>query len=288
MTHPKVYIQGHEGSFHDAVAKRYFGSEIEVVPCDTFGELSHRLSEGSPQDSAVMAIENSIAGTILANYKLLREHHLSINGEVYKRIQLNLITLPGQTIDQISEVRSHQMALKQCSHYLRQYPHIRLVESEDTALSAKIIADRQESGVACIASTEAADLYNLDILAESVEDIDLNYTRFFILNQTPQGAVDYDKASIYIRVSHQPGSLLAVLDTLADLQINVSKLQSYPVLGQFNEYYFHIDLEFESEIQYTEAIDRLQGQTLELNQLGTYRRADVSAILRNELNSFML
>lgn len=288
MTRPKVYIQGHEGSFHDAVAKRYFGNDIEIVPCESFGKLGKRLSCGNVHDSAVMAIENSIAGTILANYKLLREHQLSITGEVYKRIQLNLLALPGQTIEDIKEVRSHQMALKQVSLYLGQYPYLKLIESEDTALSAKVIADRKETGVACIASTQAADLYNLNILAESIEDINLNYTRFFILSKTESQPKDYNKASIWMRITHQPGSLLTILTTLANLGINVSKLQSYPVLGQFNAYYFHMDLEFESAIQYTEAIERLRHQTLELKQLGLYTRADVSAILRNELTSFML
>lgn len=288
MPKRKVYIQGHQGSFHDAVAKRYFGTDINVIPCETFSELGNSLKNGKSQDYAVMAIENSIAGTILANYKILREHKLNIIGEVYKKIQLNLLALPGQSIDEIKEVRSHHMALKQCTKFLRQYPCIKLVESEDTALSAKQIAKNKENGVACIASTEAAELYKLDMLFESIEDINLNYTRFFILNNKLEAMLNYNKASIWMRLSHQCGSLVLALNVLAELNINVSKLQSYPVLGKFNEYYFHMDLEFESMIQYTEAIERLHEHTLELSQLGLYSRADVSSILRNELTNFML
>lgn len=288
MTHPKVYIQGHEGSFHDAVARRYFGDKIQVIPCDTFDELGRNLSQGSDQDSAVMAIENSIAGSLLANYKLLREHRLTINGEVYKRIQLNLLAMPGQSLHQIKEVRSHHMALKQCSQYLHEHDHIKLVETSDTALAAKHIAESNETGVACIASIQAANLYNLEVLADRIEDINLNYTRFFILNKSIQDTGACDKATIWIRISHQPGSLVAVLSTFADLQINVSNLQSFPVHGQFNAYYFHIDLEFESLDHYNEAMVRLQGLTSGLHQLGLYPRADVSAILRNQLVNYML
>jgi len=291
MSTANIYIQGYDGSFHDAVAKRYFGPNCTVVPCDSFEELCQRLRNGSPDDSAVMAIENSIAGTILPNYKLLREYNLNIQGEVYKKIELNLIALHNQSLDKITEVRSHNMALKQCSQFLKQFPHLRIVESEDTAKSAKEITEEQLSGIACIASNEAASIYQLEILAASIEDIQMNYTRFFILNQNDGIVIQdnsYNKASIYMRLRHEAGSLVNALNTFSEYKINISKLQSNPVLGKFNEYYFHIDIEFDALIQYQEVLNVLSTQTLEVKQLGVYQKADVSSVMRDELTNYML
>ena len=288
MSTPNIYIQGYPGSFHHGVANRYFDQAIKVVPCDSFEQLGKLLADGSEENYAVMAIENSIAGTILPNYRILREYNLNVIGEIYSRIEMQLMGLPGEDMSTIKEVRSHQMAIKQCYTYLHQYPHLRLVDSEDTALAAKEIKERQLNGVACIASRQAAELYGLDIIASSIEDIELNYTRFFILKNHSIEVKTANKASIWIRLEDTPGTLLQVLKVFELENINISKLQSYPVLGQFLEYYFHMDLEFGDISQYHKAMSEIESLTIGLDQLGIYNKADISAVFKNQLNAYLL
>jgi len=284
MKKQKVIVQGYSGCFHEEAAHKYFGElPLEIVPTRTFSDLAHTLVHNPDDHIAILAIENSIAGSLLQNYRIIRENHLRVIGEVYLRIEHHMMALSGQSIDDIYEVHSHPMALYQCLDYLRNYPHIRLVEKEDTALSAKQISDNNLNGIAAIASSVAAELYDLEILAKGIETSKINYTRFFIVQDSTQPLVlsDFDKASVYLRVPHQKGSLVKVLQVISDRNINVSKLQSYPVLGEVNTYYFHLDLEFGDLDDYEDCIDDLQDVTSMIEVIGLYEKDEVVSLDSN-------
>ena len=272
-----IAIQGYRGCFHQEAAAKYFNSnELTVLECDTFNKLGEAISD-EVAPIGIMAIENSIAGSILQNYRILRENNFTIVGEVFLRIVHNLMALPGDNIASIKEASSHPMAIKQCLHFFKQHPHIKLVESIDTALSAKVVSENKLKGFAAIASKTAAQLYDLEILNESIETSKINYTRFFII-QKNEGIINHDevnKASIYLRVLDKPGCLLKVLKIIEDQNTNISKLQSYPVLGKVSEYFFHLDLEFVQYDQYKNIMDKLQDVTMELKELGSYKKATV-------------
>jgi prephenate dehydratase len=272
----KIIIQGYPGCFHEEAAVKYFeSSELLTIPARTFPELAKKLLANPIDHLAIIAIENSIAGSLLQNYRILREHHFRVIGEVYLRIRHNLMALPGEDMMKIREVHSHPMALNQCLDFLNTYPEVLLVESEDTALSAKRVKEHQLNGVAAIGSATAARIYDLNVIAEGIETSKVNYTRFFIIQDdtqhVPEG--DFDKASIYLRVKHEKGSLMKVLQHINDEDINMSKLQSYPVLGEAREYFFHIDLEFEQMDQYRRLIRRLEDCTIMVEVLGVYNKA---------------
>jgi len=272
----KIIIQGYPGAFHEEAANEYFRYEkLEIVPAMTFEILASQLFEDKSIDFGIMAIENSIAGSLLQNYRLLRENQFRIIGEIYLRIRHNLMALPGQKIDDIREVVSHPMALNQSMKYLKSLNSVRLIETEDTALSAKRIAEKKLKNIAGVASKTAARIYGLEILAENIETSKINYTRFFIIKKNgiiPNIKGDENKASIYVRVKHEKGSLLNVLNKIASCDINMSKLQSYPVLGSMSEYYFHIDLEFSKVDQYKRLIEKLKPDTLITEELGVYKK----------------
>ncbi len=272
----KLVIQGYPGSFHDEVSRKYFGhNHIEIIPAKSFHTLSQMLAEDASINYGVMAIENSIAGSILQNYKLLREYDFWICGEEYLRIGMQLVALPGQTIADIHHVESHPMALYQVTQFFQEHRHISLSESVDTALSAKKIRDENLMGVGAIASRIAADVYDLDIIAADIETSKVNYTRFVIISRQPEynSLGNADKASIYLRVPHHQGSLLKVLEKISDHRINISKLQSFPVMGEFNTYYFHLDLEFDSFEQYEKCIEEVRDVSTDLEELGVYKKA---------------
>ena len=272
----KVAIQGYPGSFHDEVCSQYFDSSIERVPADSFDILGSLLTNDEVQH-AVMAIENSIAGTILQNYRILREAGFWIRGESYLRIKHNLCVTPGTKMDQIKEVHSHPMALNQCLSFLSHYPSIKLVETEDTALSALQLSKSRRNDIASISSVNAAELYQLDMLAEGIETNKNNYTRFFILSKERQEVdATADKASIYIRIPDQKGQLLKVLQVIDDHDLNLSKLQSFPVLGAMREYFFHLDIEFDDISQYKQLRNDLQPITRAYTELGIYKRASIT------------
>ncbi len=274
----KVIIQGYPGSFHDEIAHRYFEDvDITTINADSFQVLGHRFKNEEDISFAVMAIENSIAGTILQNYRIIREQRFTILGEAYLRIKMNLMALEGTTMGELREIHSHPMALYQCTEFLGRYPHIKLVESEDTALSAMHIRDNQSRHIAAIGSARAASIYDLSNLAEGIEDNKTNYTRFFILSRNPTDIEEGNKASIWCRICHEQGSLLHILSVIANHNINLSKLQSYPVLGKLAEYSFHMDLEFDDYDQYLALSDILRQETLQYQELGIYQRADISA-----------
>lgn len=270
----KVVIQGLAGSFHDEVAREYFGNNrINVVSASSFEGVAKILNQDNSIHYGVMAIENSIAGSLLQNYRILRENDFWISGEIYHKIQHQLLALPGQSIEDINIVESHPMALLQCTNFLSQYEHIKVIESSNTAVSAKKISDNQLKGTATIASNTAADIYGLEKLFENVQNKQINYTRFVVFSREPQyssiGVAD--KASIYIRVPHDKGSLLKAIQDIARHDINISKLQSYPVSGELNTYYFHIDLEFKNINQYESCIEDLKQSTTALEELGVYK-----------------
>ena len=274
----KIAIQGVSGCFHEEAARKYFGpTRLETVEAESFEILSQKVLEDSSIHYGIMAIENSIAGSLLQNYRLLRENNFWISGEVYLRVVHNLMALPGQNIEDIKEVASHPMALNQCIEYLNSYDHFRLIECPDTAQSAKEIRTNLTQGRAAIASSTAAELYNLEILSPGIETSKSNYTRFFIISKESQFSSigNADKASIYLRVSDRSGQLLKVLEAIADQNINISKLQSYPVLNEISQYYFHLDLEFDHLTQYENAIEEIKGITIALDELGIYKKATI-------------
>ncbi len=282
----KIAIQGYPGSFHSVAAARYWGdTPYTLIPADSFDILGQMLASGEA-DVAIMAIENSIAGTLLQNYRILRENDFWVSGELYLRIKHHLIGCPGTTLEDIRSVASHPMAFFQCRSFLNQYPQWKIVESEDTALSAKVIAELGKKSKACIASEQAAQLYGLDIVVNNIETSKANYTRFFIVNKNrPDDIIGMDKASVYIRIPDQKGQLLKVLTEVQNHGINMSKLQSFPVVGSFRAYFFHLDLEFDHIEQYNGLKESLQELNYEIEEMGLYARADISAILEKQQQS---
>lgn len=269
----RVAIQGYEGSFHQVAAWTFFGKSVEVIPCATFREVVRRASTEGPETGGVMAIENSIAGSILPNYNLLQQSQLHITGEVYLQINQNLLVNPGVKLEDIREVHSHPMALLQCMEYLDKY-NWKLIETEDTALSAKHVHQHHSKHIAAIASTLAAELFDLKVIAPDIHTMKNNYTRFLILdNQKNQDDLpEADKASVYFHTDHSRGSLARVLTAIADEGINLSKLQSFPIPGSDFKYSFHADMEFDQRNQFETVINKLKKLTGEIRVLGVYKR----------------
>jgi prephenate dehydratase len=281
----RIAIQGYPGSFHSIASHRYWtGQDIELIPADTFDILGSMVVNGEA-DMAMMAIENSIAGTILQNYRILRESNLWVSGEIYLRIKHQLCGIKETSLEDIKSVSSHPMALYQCIDYLQKFPHWKIIESEDTALSALQLAENPKKSRACIASEQAAELYGLQVLSPNIETNKSNYTRFFVIQKQKENSIkNSDKASIYLRIPDQKGQLLQVLKAIDMHDINMSKLQSFPVVGSFREYFFHLDLEFDSINQYLDLKDDLSNMTSELVEIGLYKRADISSILAKQTN----
>jgi prephenate dehydratase len=270
----KIAIQGEEGSFHDMAARQYFsGREIDLVPCATFDSTLIAVKEGNA-DFALMAIENARAGSILYNYTLIKESGLKILGEHDLRIKQNLMALPGQSIENIREIRSHPMAISQSMAFLNRYPQITLIESDDTAGSAKQIRENNLLGIGTIASSIAAEIYGLDILAEGIETYKKNYTRFLIIGSKSKGTWQGNKASVCFSLSHQPGSLASVLVKLAELEINLTKIQSVPSLNGGWEYMFYVDLELSQNSNIEVIENELFEFTTDLDVLGVYNKGD--------------
>lgn len=269
----RVSIQGYEGSFHQVAARHFFGKDVQVITCATFKEVIKIASGKKESDGGVMAIENSIAGSILPNYNLLQKSNLSIVGEIYLQIKQNLLVNPGVTLKDIREVHSHYMAIQQCLEYLDKY-NWKLVETEDTALSAKHIHQRQSKHAAAIASRLAADLFQLDVIAPNIHAMKNNYTRFLIL-QRQDAAVeikDANKASVNFHTDHSRGSLAKVLTKISEGGINLSKLQSFPIPGSDFKYSFHADMEFDNLDQFNKVLGHLKPITEEVKVYGIYKK----------------
>lgn len=268
-----VSIQGYEGSFHQVAARQFFGKDIGIIPCGTFHEVIKIASNKKESDGGVMAIENSIAGSILANYNLLQKSSLRIVGEIYLQIRQNLLVNPGVTLEDIREVHSHPMAIQQCLDFLHKY-NWKLIETEDTALSAKHVHQHHSKHVAAIASKLAADLFSLDIIAPNIHTMKNNYTRFLILKRDDEpGKIEQaDKASVNFHTDHSRGSLARVLTAIADGGINLSKLQSFPIPGSDWKYSFHADMEFETISQFNTVIENMKSMTAGLRIYGVYKK----------------
>ncbi|MGC9472358.1 MAG: prephenate dehydratase [Bacteroidales bacterium] len=270
----KILIQGGYGAFHEMAAKHYFGDgPIEILPRNTFREVIRSLKH-QQADYGIMAIENSLAGSILPNYALLQDSPMFIVGEIYLRIKQNLVALPGEKIENLREVYSHPMAILQCQDFFDRHPHIRLIESMDTALSARDIREKQLSRTGAIASTIAAATYGLDILAESIETNKMNYTRFLILGENGNSIPpeETNKSSIHFALAHEIGSLSKILSIFSFHNINLSKIQSLPIVGKDREYQFYVDLEYDSYERYRQSLEAAMPFTSELGILGEYRR----------------
>lgn len=270
----KIAIQGIRGSFHHAVAMDYFSPSVVLEECLSFDAVVEALLSGKVKQ-AVMALENSIAGSIIPNYALLDHNDLTIVGEYNLNIHHNLMALEGQSLHEITEVHSHPMALLQCKAFFKDYPHIKLIEAADTAEVAFRIADEKRKGMAAIAPIEAADIYGLHVLATSIQTIKNNVTRFVIVQQK-NGALPKDqinKASLKFVLDHQRGSLAAVLNVMSDCLLNLTKIQSLPVIETPGKYAFFVDMTFDTYEQFEKARKILAIMALEFKILGEYTDA---------------
>ena len=279
----KGEIQGIAGCYHETAARGYFADrEIEVLPCLSFDELFARMA-ADPALLGIAAIENTIAGSLLPNHELLQQSHARIIGEQKLRISHVLAALPGQTPDDISEVRSHPIALMQCGDFLKTRPGMKIVERDDTAGSAREIAEGRLAGTAAICGADAARLYGLEILRRGIETNKHNFTRFLLLADERRAAefadpAHTDKASLLFTLSHTQGSLSKVLTVLSFYDINLTKIQSLPIIGREWEYRFYVDVTFDDRVRYRQAIDAARPLTSDFRILGEYAECPNPAI----------
>lgn len=268
----KIAIQGIEGSFHQEAARNYFGKDVEVICCSAFKEVVKIAGHPKESDGGVMAIENSIAGSILPNYSLLLKSNLQIVGEVYLQINQQLLANPGVTLEDIKEVHSHHMAIQQSLNFLDKY-NWKLVEREDTATSAKHVQKHKSKHIAAIASKLAAEIFELEILAPNIHTLKNNYTRFLVLQKEniPVDTTSANKASVVFHTDHKKGSLVKVLSKISDRNINLSKLQSMPLPGSDFQYMFHADMEFDNIDQLNAVIKDIKSVTQMNRILGVYK-----------------
>ncbi len=275
----KVAIQGYRGCFHEQAARQFYkglsspGCEdnLSIVECDRFEDLYSAVADGRA-DALVMAIENTVSGGLLPNFELLRKYDLKIKGEVFLRIEQNLMALPGQRIEDIHEVRTHYMAINQTREFFKDKPWIRLVEAEDTAKAAADIARDSLRGVGAVASVLAADLYGMNILAPGIEIYKQNFTRFLILDDSIAVVdADINKSSICFTLPHKTGSLAQILTVLSFYDMNLTRIQSLPIPGQQWQYFFYADIKFDSVERYHQALAAVRPLMKDLNILGEYK-----------------
>lgn len=272
----RVTIQGVAGCYHDAAARGYFaGDDIETIPCDSFPEMFETLG-GDASLLGIVAIENTIAGSLLYNHELLRQSNMVVIGEHKMRISHVLAALPGQSIDDLTEVNSHPMALMQCEQFLRRHPNLKMIECFDTAGSAKEIAEKGLTGHAAVCGAYAAELYGLNILERGIETNKRNFTRFLVIADPLMAAElrpadrDINKASIVFTLPHTNGALSKALTIFSFYDINLSKIQSMPIIGREWEYRFYVDLTFDSLARYHQAINAVRPLINDLRILGEY------------------
>ena len=270
----KIAIQGVHGAFHEIAARSFHpNDDIEIVPADTFDILIEKVKSGEA-DVAVMAIENTIAGSILRNYNLLNNSKLRIKGEVFLRIKQNLMALPGITIEDLKEVHSHPIALQQCEEFFEKYPNIKLIEAHDTALVAKEIRENQWTDIGAVGSELAAEMYDMTILAASIETYKKNYTRFLYISPENTEGVDhnqFDKISLVFNTSHAIGSLHRALEVLSRNNCNLTKIQSAPIMDKPWEYMFYVDFTLGNYSDYPKAMVELLRVAGEVKVLGEYK-----------------
>lgn len=270
----KIAIQGVKGCFHEQAARLFYEEHGHIVPdiveCDTFDDLYKSMADGKA-DAAVMAIENTVSGGLLPNFELLRRYDRKIKGEVFLRIQQNLMALPGQRLEDIKEVRTHYMAINQTREFFKTFPWIRLVESEDTAKSAADVAQNGLMGVGAVASELAAELYGLEILASGIETYKQNFTRFLILDDELEiDAAKVNKSSMCFTLPHAPGSLAHVLTILSFYGMNLTRIQSLPIPGHEWQYFFYVDIKFDDRTRYEQALSAVRPLMEDLTILGEY------------------
>ena len=269
----RVAIQGIATSFHEVAALSHFDEPIETIECLSFHVLCEAL-KNDRADYAMMAIENSIAGSILPNYFLLQEYHFSIVGELYLPIHMHLLALPGVKMKDIKSIESHPMAIRQCSEFLHKLEGVEIKESDDTALSAKRIRDNRLKETAAIANEQAAKKFGLNILERRIETHKKNFTRFLVL--TKNGSIpDSNKASLSFEVANEAGSLANVLTSFKNNSINLTKIQSIPIIGKPREYSIHVDVEWKRRKSYDDALRQVLRQTRNLNVLGEYKKSEM-------------
>lgn len=270
----KIAIQGITTSFHEVAAFTYFQEPVTTIECLSFHALCESLKNGEA-DYAVMAIENSIAGSILPNYFLLQEYHFSIIGEIYLPIHMHLLALPGVELKDIKIIESHPMAIRQCSDYLYKLKGMQIMESDDTALSARKVKEQKLRNTAAIANEYAAKKFGLNILEKRIETHKKNFTRFLILTRKTNVSIDSNKASLSFEVANEVGSLADALMTFKTNSINLTKIQSIPIIGKPSEYSIHVDVEWKRRKNYDTAIQQVLRQVRNLNILGEYKKAKI-------------
>ena len=278
----KVAIQGIKGSFHHQVALEYYHQDIDVDECMSFEELVDSLLSGK-SNQAVMAIENSIAGSIIPNYALIDKNNLHVIGEYYMDIHQNFMALKGQKVEDILEVHSHPMALLQCMEFLKKLPNIKVVEDKDTAETARRIHQNRLKGIAAIASKTASNMYDLEILAPEIQTINNNMTRFVILNKensfVPKQEIN--KASLKFELDHKRGSLAAVLNVMSDCKLSLTKIQSLPKIETPWKYSFFVDVTFDDYDDYSKAKSLLEIMAEYFKVLGEYKNTKPSPLRGN-------
>lgn len=270
----KIAIQGIATSFHEVAAFTYFQEPVATIECLSFHALCEALKNGEA-DYAVMAIENSIAGSILPNYFLLQEYHFFIVGEIYLPIHMHLLALPGVELKDIKVIESHPMAIRQCTEYLHKLNGVQIMESDDTALSAKKVKEKKLKNTAAIANEYAAKKFGLQILDKRIETHKKNFTRFLILTRKTKTSIDSNKASISFEVANEVGSLADTLMTFKTNGINLTKIQSIPIIGKPSEYSIHVDVEWKRRKSYDHAMQQVLRQVHNLNIFGEYKKAKI-------------
>jgi prephenate dehydratase len=271
----KVAIQGILGSYHDVAAHHYFeGEEIEIIGCRSFRDVVKRIRDDASV-IGLMAIENTIAGSLLQNHELIRQSECTIIGEYKLRISHSLAALPGTALSEVKEVNSHPIALMQCAEFLETLPGIKVVEKEDTAMSAKWIAENELYGHAAVCDKTAAGIYGLEVLAEGIETNNRNFTRFLVIankwyEEDIMQGVKRNKSSLVFALPHTAGSLSKILTILSFYDMNLTKIQSLPIIGREWEYLFYINLTYSDYTRYKQALDAIIPLTRDLKILGEY------------------
>ena len=271
MSFSKIAIQGIEGSNHYKVITDYFNAQTQIKACSTFREVVDALVHNQV-DAALMAIENSIAGSILPNYRLLIDANLQITQEFYLNICHNLVALPNQSIEDITQVKSHQMALHQCGEFFNAHPHIRLIEDVDTALPAKVIAENKQKNVAALVPTGTAELFGLTVIQPNIQDVDSNETRFVLLEKSAKtGIENANKATLHFELKHERGSLAVLLAVMHQYQMNLTKIQSIPIAHKKWTYAFIVDVRFTDAENFKKMSQELTSTTEVFQVLGLYK-----------------
>ncbi len=272
----KIAIQGIQGSFHEVAAQKYFGKDIQVAECLSFKELCEALHHDKV-DFAIMAIENTIAGSLLPNYALIREYKFKIIGEVFLNIKMNLMALKNVTLTDVNVIESHPIALQQCKEFVYEnIPYAKMKESNDTAESAKNLRDSKKTYKAIIAAERCAELYDLEILEKGIETNKHNFTRFLILNKDGVSDIENNKASLSLQLGHEVGSLATILTIFKTHHVNLTKIQSVPIIGSPYEYHFHIDVEWKENQEYEKALNEIIKKVSSFSLLGEYKKATYS------------